>query len=250
MKAALTLARKICTKDEAALVRRSYPPAISTLPEKELKALLSRARSLRKKNKDLLRTQRLATRKAQGAKDGVAVAANKRTEDKIHLFDGAVGRLEEKLKSLGADSASATAGRKRPTARSAKKAAVRKKKAAKKAVRKAGGSKAATSAAPAPADARPKASRTAPSPGKKAGGRAKAEASRGSAPGQAEAAPPPRTGSGLVVPKQPGQSRTQFQSPRAKSAQVRVVEANTRRAALRGIVGARGRKNQAKRDSK
>ncbi len=79
---------------EAQLFATSVGPALKELGTADLKRRLVRARTLRDKNRDLLRRQKLKTQARTGYMTGIHGTANERTGKKAVAFDEALKRFE------------------------------------------------------------------------------------------------------------------------------------------------------------
>jgi hypothetical protein len=210
MKLNLRSARALCTAAEFELVVASGGEAIQALSEVRLKQKIVRARALRDKNRDLLRRQRLAARRP-GAKPAPD-GANARTEAKAALFEQTLARFVERLARLRGEMKRAAA----------KKAAARKPAVSSSAEK---GSPAKRSAAKQPPKA--KARVTPPQRSRKAPTEAVPSLSNAGKP----------AAFGFVSEKAAQRAR----NVKLKSMHARNVQAH---------VGAQGRRNQAKRDSR
>ena len=69
--------------------------AARLLSDKELQAHIRRVHTQRDKYQDLLRRQRVSTRERTGTKSGKSGAANARTDQKVQVFSEALERLEK-----------------------------------------------------------------------------------------------------------------------------------------------------------
>jgi hypothetical protein len=220
MRIDLRKARALCTKAEFELVAASGGKGFKGLGEARLKSKIGRARALRDKYRDLHRRQRLAARQP-GAKPARA-DANARTAGKAELFEQVLARYVERHAQLRTASGPAKSGRaaqaKRPAGSAAAgKAATGQSKAKRAGVKPAAAGKASASTA-GPAGKKPARSPKAP------------------APTLAAKLPPPPS-RGFISEKAAQSAR----NVRLKSMNARNVQAH---------VGARGRRNQAKRDSR
>jgi hypothetical protein len=112
-------ARGLCNASELSLFESSVGAELASFTAAQLKAKIVRARSLRDKQQDLLRRQKLATRTRSGMKVGLSGVANQRTEQKLKLFSEVLARVEARLAAVEASSARAAA---RAAAASGKKA--------------------------------------------------------------------------------------------------------------------------------
>ncbi len=247
----LRQARQLCTKPELELVLASGGDAIKSMTEARLKLKVVRARALRDKYRDLLRRQRVAAR-VPGAKPARA-DANARTAAKAELFDAVLARFAERLAKVqgkAAPKARAGAGgraRQKPGGSKAGRAA---KKAAPKVARKPaapGAKKAAASGGASAHEAKVwpggagVAQRAAGDPapethGGAAGGPEIVRSPKAPAP-MTPASPKAPPASGFVSEKAAQLAR----NVKLRSMQARAVQAH---------VSSRGRRNQAKRDSR
>ncbi len=86
---------------EASLFATSVGPALKALGPAELQRRLVRTRTLRDKNRDLLRRQKVKTQARTGSKTGVGGTANERTGKKAAAFDEALKRFEAEAAARG-----------------------------------------------------------------------------------------------------------------------------------------------------
>jgi hypothetical protein len=215
MKVNLRIARALCTASEFDLVAASGGEGLRALSEARLKQKVVRARALRDKYRDLLRRQRLAARRsgAKPARDD----ANARTAAKADLFEQTLARFVDRLAQVQA------AGQKAAAKQAVAKKAVAKRATAKKATAKKAAVKKAAVKKPAPT--RP----AAPKPQRS-----------GKAPAPSTPLAPkvqPTTARGFVSDKAAQSAR----NVKLKSMNARNVQAH---------IGSRGRRSQAKRDSR
>jgi hypothetical protein len=134
----LKKARELCNKSEWELVKASKRDEIGQLTEAQLKRHVARARTMRDKWRDQAVTQRRKTQQEQQAR---TTSANARSAEKAEIFDDVLARFEKQLQRVAASSSSTSGGsaRKSPPKRvrseehRASRAQVRKKLATKRA---------------------------------------------------------------------------------------------------------------------
>lgn len=206
----LRSARALCTANEFDLVVASGGEGLSALSAARLKQKIVRARLLRDKYRDLLRRQRLAARRP-GAKPA-RDDANARTESKAALFEQTLTRFAERLAQVQAA----------PKKSSAKKPAANRAVARKSAAKKPAARKGAPKASTAPRPAAPRS-------------------------GRSPKAPAPVT---PLVPKVRQPAARGFVSDKAAQSarNVKLKSMNARN--VQAHVSSRGRRNQARRDSR
>lgn len=88
-------AARLLSDKEMALFQGSLSDSAPQMSDKELQAHIRRVRTQRDKYQDLLRRQRVSTRERTGAKSGTSGAANARTDQKVQVFSEALERLEK-----------------------------------------------------------------------------------------------------------------------------------------------------------
>lgn len=91
-------ARKLLNAGEYELFEASTAAALKELAEPRLRQKIERARKLRDKYADLLRRQKISTRRRTGAKAGKSGVANARTGQKQQVFAEVLERFEGRLK--------------------------------------------------------------------------------------------------------------------------------------------------------
>jgi hypothetical protein len=230
----LRQARQLCTKPELELVLASGGPALQSMSEARLKLKVVRARALRDKYRDLVRRQRVAAR-VPGAKTARA-DASARTAAKAELFDQVLARFADRLARVQGKAAPQARGaavsqaKQRPDGVKAAKAA---SKVATQAKRKAATTKAASRSAAASRRAADPPSATA------------AAAPAGPRPDRSPKAPAAVTQSAPQVPPARG-----FVSEKAAQLARNVKLRSMQARAVQAHVSSRGRRNQAKRDSR
>lgn len=217
-------ALQLLSTAELELFDASLGKALRAHDEKELKKLVTRARRLRDKARDLLRRQRLETRQRTGAKGGPLGDANRRTEQKAELLDEVLLRLEER--QSGFQSPAGKSEGSRPSKKEAAPARKPRAPATKSSKPRASGAVAAEAAqepasAPIETPARPK-------------GEKRKTSAKGARSGLV---PPPATHSGYVNEK-------------AQNARLRRQPVRAQQKAIQAHVKSRGRRNQARRDSR
>lgn len=261
MPVSMLQARQLCSAEELALVLDATAAALARLSVKELRARITRARRLRDKFGGLAAQQRRETRGKAGPRGMRRSQGNERTQLKQRLFDETLARFEQQLTSMerGAPAVAPRVARKQ--ARTRKKA----DKADRRAARRTSGrtvnaiDKASSRVTSAPAAAPAQSADEAPAvpaKGDAAGGKAAAQA-----PGDSSAPPPKKKN------KQPAwlaggtagrlaaelAARSAALKDKSESTRgVRVQKTRNRRnlPKILAHVSSRGRKNQAKRDSK
>lgn len=252
MTISIAKARSLCTKQELALVTASSRKNLPTLSASRLKQKVTLARKLRDKWLDQAQQQRRAKQAEQQAR-GTSAAA--RSQEKSDLFAEVLDRFEKQLAKVESAGSGSTAGKPKRSnppkkARAAghreSRAAVRE---AMQAEQEAVATKRAAAAAPkAPADepsaaaapAKKKAAKKTAKKkaAKKAGKAATARRKKAASAPDASAAEAPRP---AAVKKKNLQARTAAKHSRVvQSGAVRVQK----------HISARGRRNQARRDSK
>ena len=215
----LTQARGLLTVAELELFEQSRAEPIKALSAARLRGKVTRARKLRDKYRDLYRRQSVATRAAPAARRSAVGVDNQRTQRKAVIFGEVLGRFEARLQLLEA----------RLAREAARKAGAVKKAAP---VRKAGAKKApSTSLAQAIKRAvKLKAVAGAPAPAKARSAKApSARASRA----QAKAAP-------AKAPLDVA----------AKAERLNPLKKKAGNVAIHAHAAARGRRGQARRDSR
>jgi hypothetical protein len=92
-------AQKLCTPAELELIVAAMRDAIGTLSAAQLRVRARRARALRDRHAALSKKQTAAVRAAAGVGRG-ATDANRRTQQKLALFEEALRRFEARLSSI------------------------------------------------------------------------------------------------------------------------------------------------------
>lgn len=224
MRIDLRKARALCTAAEFELVASSGGKTLETLGEARLKTKITRARALRDKYRHLHRRQRLAAR--QPGATPARADANARTAAKAGLFDQVLARFVERHAQLRVAARPAKGGRTAKAKTTAGNAAA-KKPAAKKTA--------------------PKTSTAKRVAAKAAAGEATASAAVRAAtkPARSAKAPAPSTPLATLPPPSRG-----FVSEKAaqRARNVKLTSMSARN--VQAHIGARGRRNQAKRDSR
>lgn len=108
-------ANRLLNARELELFEASLGEPLRELTAPRLRLLIRRARALRDKSQDLLRRQRLETRRRTGSKAGVGGTANERTAQKARAFGEMLQRFEKRLGQL--EAAALRAARKTAAAR-------------------------------------------------------------------------------------------------------------------------------------
>jgi hypothetical protein len=276
----MNAARKLCTKAELELVQESAPTKIGELSERELRTRVRRARTLRDKYQTLASRQRRIARGKQEKRGANPSTSNENTIRKQEIFDQVLTRFETKLGKLEAAAEKEGSAKANAAARARRKAAP-KRRAAKGARRgrgskalqedgevgeqsggKGGGGEASSVAAPkakrgGKKKAKKPAARSAakkPSAGVSRGGGVSELLGTAGLPGLSGLAGAGGTGALGLASHLDGQAarnvslQTRSKASKGKRVQRRQDAAN--RPAIRGHVSARGRRNQARRDSK
>lgn len=88
-------AARLLSDKEMALFEGSLSDEAPRMSDKELQAHIRRVRTQRDKYQDLLRRQRVSTRERTGTKSGKSGVANARTDQKVQVFSEALERLEK-----------------------------------------------------------------------------------------------------------------------------------------------------------
>jgi hypothetical protein len=227
MRIDLRKARALCTAAEFELVAASGGKALAALGEARLKSKITRARALRDKYRDLHRRQRLEARRP-GAKPARA-DANARTASKAELFEQVLARFVERYRQLR-KAAKPVASRRTAKAKPAAVGASSKRSVAKTAAPK-----------------KPEAGRAGPKPGAAGHAPGSAAGLAATMPERSPKAPAPSTP--LATKPRPPSSRGFISEEAAqRSRNVRLKSMNARN--VQAHIGARGRRNQAKRDSR
>jgi hypothetical protein len=125
-----TQAAKLLNAAEMDMFNASRAPTIKQLTDTRLTAKVKRARTLRDKFRDLLRRQKLSSRKKTGTKTGTSGSANERTAIKAEIFDDILQRFSKRLEQVHA-AAAKEAARQQAAAKKASKTKTAKAKAAK-----------------------------------------------------------------------------------------------------------------------
>lgn len=137
-------ARALCTADEFEIVAASFSPAVRELDEKQLRALLTRARRMSDKWRDLGRQQKGEARGKRVARKSKPASGAAGTARKAKLFTETVERIEKRLGRLAEEGEAARkrepAQEKAPRGIGARRA--KKARGAKTGAKKAGGRKA------------------------------------------------------------------------------------------------------------
>lgn len=273
-----TQAVKLLNAAEMKLYDNSRAAALRKLSASELDRAIERTRKLRDKQRDLVKRQRLATRKRTGAKGGPSGDANQRTEAKGELIAEILERFEARRAEVSAKAeparpapkrppdkktpvrkaakkttkkakraarkAKAAAGKADPTARPASQRKQGKKKAARKVAKKAAKKVAKKAAAKKKVSGAPKSTRAQAA---EIARRARAKRLGSSSAPEAAAPNPGEANPSKGQPAAPG---FEFVDPRAKSANRRRQPENARQRSIQAHIGARGKRSQARRDSR
>jgi hypothetical protein len=115
-------AARLLSDKEMALFEGSLSDQAPQMSDKQLQGQIRRVRTQRDKYQDLLRRQRVSTRDRTGTKSGSSGVANARTDQKVQVFSEALERLEKQQarreRSAGREAARPAAGRRsaRPAA--------------------------------------------------------------------------------------------------------------------------------------
>ena len=88
-------AARLLSDKEMALFEGSLSDEAPQMSDKELQAHIRRVRTQRDKYQDLLRRRRVSTRDRTGSKSGKSGLANARTDQKVQVFSEALERLEK-----------------------------------------------------------------------------------------------------------------------------------------------------------
>lgn len=270
-------ARKLCSDPEFALVDASFDKQLERLTAPQLRSRVERSRKLRDKQRDLLQRQRLQTRATTGTKDGPTGDANKRTEQKEKLFDEVLGRFEARLAELERDAArkaereASVAKRAQPVtkeraARQERQATRRELVKVKKLVHGEQGTRTrptpaktspkpatpkATPAKPAPSQPAAKpAPKAAPTAAAKPAPKAAAKVAAKPAPKAAAKAKASQPAPAVEPPAPPPGPKGRFISDEAKAASRRQKLGAARSKSIQAHISSRGRRNQARRDSR
>ena len=210
-------AARLLAANEVPVFEASLGEALAALTPAQVRALVKRARTMRDKAQDLLRRQRVATRDRTGHKGGTEGVDNLRTAQKVQALGEALARLEKRLAQLDAAAERAATAK----LRLREQRAAAKQRAAK-------------------AAARP-AARSAPKAAPKAASKAAATTAP-RAPARSAKAPAvaPQAGPKGLPPASPGAlAKGAVQDRKFTGSQ-----------AIQAHVGARGRRQQAKRDGR
>ena len=206
-----TAATKLLTASELALFDAGRRDSIGSLDERALKGKVERARRLRDKYRDLARRQSLASRERTGAKHGTGSReSNARTAQKERLFAELLDRFEIRLAGKQGSE---------PRTRQARRTQP-------------------AAAQHATAEAPKRAARNSDSDGASAKTPGKAARS--------PKAPAEQIGTGAEV----GKRAAGFMSPRAKVQDTERQRHKSRGTAIQAHLRSRGRRSQAKRDSR
>ncbi len=254
MAQSMAKARSLCTKSEIELVAASSPKNLSKLSAARLRQKVAQARKLRDKWLDQAQQQRRAKQAAQQAR-GTSSAV--RSEQKAELFAEVLDRFEKRLQKVdgAGGSASGTKPKRQNPPRKVRAAEHRDKRAA---VRKAlqaeqeeiDRGRAASPEAPAatsdaqPATEKPAAKKVAKKVAKKAVGRKKAVKKAR----KAVVARRKKASSVEAAAPKPAAVKKKTRPARTAAKQARVVQSGAVR--VQKHVSARGRRNQARRDSR
>lgn len=113
MALSVSTARKLCTKAELELVLDSAAKAIGELSAAELRARIRRARTLRDKYVTLASRQRRVARGKQEKRGLRPSKSNDNTVRKQQIFDEVLGRFEARLQKIEGKSSAAPAAKRR-----------------------------------------------------------------------------------------------------------------------------------------
>lgn len=102
MATTLIQARKLLTAAELDVFAASRGDALKALTAVQLRGKVKRSRTLRDKYQDLLRRQKVATRRRTGTKAGASGVANERTAQKAQVFAEVLARFEQRLAQVEA----------------------------------------------------------------------------------------------------------------------------------------------------
>ena len=213
----LTQARGLLTVAELELFEQSRAEPIKALSAARLRSKVTRARKLRDKYRDLYRRQSVATRSAPAARRSAVGVDNQRTQRKAVIFGEVLGRFEARLQLLEA----------RLAREAARKAGAVKKAAP---VRKAGAKK-------APSTSLAQAVKRAVKLKAVAGAPAKARSAK------APSARAPRAQAKAALAKAP-------LDVAAKAERLNPLKKKAGNVAIHAHAAARGRRGQARRDSR
>lgn len=227
----LTQARGLLTVAELELFEQSRAEPIKALSAARLRGKVARARKLRDKYRDLYRRQSVATRAAPAARRSAVGVDNERTQRKAVIFGEVLGRFEARLQLLEARLAREAA---RKAGAVKKTTVVRKAGAVKKVapVRKAGVKKAPSTSLAQAVKRAVKLKAVAPAPAPAKARSAKAPAAHASR-AQAKAAP-------AKAPLDVA----------AKAERLNPLKKKAGNVAIHAHASARGRRGQARRDSR
>lgn len=255
-------ATALLNKGEMQLYDDSRHNPIRKFSASQLESRITRARSARDRARDLVRRQKLDSRKQTGSKRGASGNANQRSEDKVEILADILTRFETRLGDAKKAAREAGNGASdRPAKRAAKKAA---KKAVKKPSSKTVKKVAARSDGGTPDSAGKRAGKSAAVARKAAGRTGKRPGSKGAVaevtPQQAlrsthqvleakqEAARQPKPWQ--EVGTHAGQVASEgFQNGAAARRALDLHAGEARMPAIHGSAGTRGRITQGKRDS-
>lgn len=209
-------ARKLATQAEWTLLQSSYGRALTALSPAQLKQKLTRARTLRDKYRALAKQQRGEARGKRKPKSTRAAAGNANTKVKAAMFAEALGRFQERTAEV-----KETTAKKATAKKSTKNKSTAKKATAKKSTKKS----AKKTAAKKPARKKRLLAFAPP----------------------AETAEPVNPWAAFVPPQE---LSLKAQSKESRGARKELKFSHQSAAAHQAHVGSRGRRNQAKRDTR
>ncbi len=242
-------ARALCSKAELQLVLESTVGRIGKLAARQLRVNMAKARKLRDKFRDLASGQRGEARGKRAPRSRRPAQGNANTVRKERLFGEALARFQRRLDRLEAEEATRIRGETRHGLKAGRKAVKRQRRtdrrAAKQTIAAASAATTTKKAKPANKKAKP-ANRAKPAPaGKKVVGKNNPKSvkpAKGSAP----------TAAGKKPPKKLGARSTARRAHDEATAGVRTRKTRQRSGlkTVRGHISSRGRRHQAKRDSR
>lgn len=239
----MTRARALCSKPELELVLQTTAAHLNGLPERRLRANIAKARTLRNKFRDLAAQQRREARGKQVPRSSRAAQSNANTVAKQRLFDEVLTRFQQQYERVQAGEVTHTPKQARRARKTARQAAKQERKAARRTVKKA---TAAEQSAPASTDRTPAAGNSKVQSGKKKTG-AKRKTQKAVAASAVSAA---------TARKQPAKklsARSVSRKTHAESTTGIRSRKNQQRSGLTKLqahVSSRGRRQQARRDSR